>query len=257
MVNEERQPPADPDGLCINLIILYCVLSFSYNEPLAGKSLTDQWINPTIRRSGHNNNTISSYIKRISQINNLINEVNKTRQFYECLETDDEDCHLFVLECKRITDPKPGIETGSGSGSGSGQMSTDAEFHTSTIWIQLGGPRKFNEMMTIDKNEEGGSNATITDNEEDIKYSSNNNSSDESVVYDRVSPTSTVSPTHPTDHVTHSTTSSEPSINIATPTTTTTPTNTLLKQQGSSASVFTSSVLVTMICCLLCYIISY
>ena len=88
----------------------------------------------------------------------LIHEINQTNNFYECLKTDDEDCQLFLLECKAnppigTNSDEPHLGSGSGSGSGWDHSSktksrqpfdTESSF-TQSILIRLGGPRRYND----------------------------------------------------------------------------------------------------------------
>ena len=101
----------------------------------------------------------NSYSKRVSQLTKLIREMNQTNQFYECLQTDDEDCSLFVLECNNVAPPpidgefQSGSGSGSGSGYGHGHIQDTESTGGRSILLQLGGPRRYHDIMTTPTNE--------------------------------------------------------------------------------------------------------
>ena len=152
--------------------IYQCHYYYSYEHQLVGKTRSEQSDNPAFKRES----TLlpNSYGKQISQIDRLIQEINQTTQFYECIETDDEDCQLFVLECKATLPLSQDDDFQSGSGSGSGISDVgnhmDTETNSHSILLRLGGRRQYDVMA-----KETGDRTKPNDNNDELPTSRNNN----------------------------------------------------------------------------------
>lgn len=142
----------------------------NYNEAIVEPMKANQVNNPAFK--SHPLPLENSYSHITSLINTLLHEVNMTNEFYECIQTDDEDCSVFVLECESSIEPnEDSASSGSGSGSDSGSRSGSGFYHTKQhesssydlespnrrpFIIQFGPPRRYHDNM----NDEPKSNTT-------------------------------------------------------------------------------------------------